>query len=66
MNEARLSGGADRARALALFAAVVEHGSFSGAGRLLDLSPSAVSRAIDRIEARLGYGCSCDRPVRLR
>ncbi|MEE4450751.1 LysR family transcriptional regulator [Novosphingobium resinovorum] len=54
MNEARLPGGADRARALALFVAVVEQGSFSGAGRELDLSPSAVSRAIDRIEARLG------------
>jgi DNA-binding transcriptional LysR family regulator len=39
---------------LALFAAVVEQGSFSAAGRVLDLSPSAVSRAIDRIEARLG------------
>jgi DNA-binding transcriptional LysR family regulator len=37
-----------------LFAAVVEHGSFSGAGRALDMSPSAVSRAVDRIEARLG------------
>lgn len=45
---------ADRARALALFAAVAEHGSFSAAGRMLDLSPSAVSRGIDRIEARLG------------
>jgi len=51
---AKLTGGADRARGLALFAAVVEQGSFSAAGRLLDLSPSAVSRAIDRIEARLG------------
>lgn len=53
-NGPNLSGGADRARALALFAAVVEHGSFSGAGRQLDLSPSAVSRAVDRIEERLG------------
>lgn len=44
----------DRARALSLFAAVVEHGSFSGAGRVLELSPSAVSRAVDRIEERLG------------
>jgi DNA-binding transcriptional LysR family regulator len=39
---------------LALFAAVVEHGSFSAAGRVLDMSASAVSRAIDRTEARLG------------
>jgi len=52
--DAKLAGGADRARALSLFVAVVESGSFSAAGRLLDLSPSAVSRAIDRIEARLG------------
>jgi DNA-binding transcriptional LysR family regulator len=52
--DAKLSGGTDRARALALFAAVVEQGSFSAAGRVLDMSPSAVSRAIDRIEARLG------------
>lgn len=51
---AKVDGGADRARSLALFAAVVEHGSFSGAGRALDLSTSAVSRAIDRIEERLG------------
>jgi len=52
--DAKLAGGADRARALSLFVAVVEGGSFSAAGRVLDLSPSAVSRAIDRIEARLG------------
>lgn len=51
---AKITGGTDRARALALFAAVVEQGSFSGAGRALDMSPSAVSRAVDRIEARLG------------
>lgn len=52
--DAKLAGGADRARALGLFAIVAEQGSFSAAGRLLDLSPSAVGRAIDRIEARLG------------
>lgn len=52
---AKLTGdGVDRARALSLFVAVVEGGSFSAAGRVLDLSPSAVARAIDRIEARLG------------
>ncbi|WP_176594812.1 LysR substrate-binding domain-containing protein [Sphingobium sp. EM0848] len=44
----------DRARSLALFATVLDMGSFSAAGRALGLSPSAVSRAIDRIEARLG------------
>ena len=52
--DAKIAGGTDRARALALFAAVIERGSFSGAGRALDMSPSAVSRAVDRIEARLG------------
>ncbi len=52
--EAKLKGGADRARALSLFTTIVEQGSFSAAGRVLDMSPSAVSRAVDRIEARLG------------
>ena len=46
--------GADRAREMALFAMVAQQGSFSSAGRSLDLSPSAVARAMDRIEARLG------------
>lgn len=46
--------GIDRARALSLFAVVADQGSFSAAGRILGLSPSAVSRAIDRIEERLG------------
>ena len=45
---------ADRARALETFATVVAEGSFSAAGRLLGLTPSAVSRAVDRIEDRLG------------
>jgi DNA-binding transcriptional LysR family regulator len=52
--DAKLKNGTDRAHALALFAAVVEGGSFSAAGRALEMSPSAVSRAVDRIEARLG------------
>lgn len=52
--DAKLGVGADRAREMALFVAVVEAASFSGAGRALDLSPSAVARAVDRIEARLG------------
>lgn len=46
--------GADRARALEVFAAVAAEGSFSAAGRQLGLTPSAVSRTVDRIEARLG------------
>jgi hypothetical protein len=52
--DAKMATGADRARSLELFAAVARTGSFSAAGREMDLTPSAVSRAIDRIEARLG------------
>lgn len=48
------SAGADRARDMEVFAAVAAAGSFSAAGRALGLTPSAVSRTIDRIEARLG------------
>lgn len=51
---AKVHANADRARALEVFTAVVAKGSFSAAGRALDLSPSAVSRSIDKIEARLG------------
>lgn len=47
-------GSTDRARELELFAAIVRRGSFSAAGRALGLTPSAVSRTIDRLEARLG------------
>lgn len=46
--------GADRAREMVIFVAVAKCGSFSAAGRILGLTPSAVSRTIDRIEARLG------------
>jgi len=46
--------GTDRARELEVFAAVAQGGSLSAAGRALGLTPSAVSRRIDRIEARLG------------
>jgi DNA-binding transcriptional LysR family regulator len=46
--------GLDRAREMEVFAAVAQSGSFSAAGRMLNLTPSAVSRTIDRIEARLG------------
>lgn len=48
------AGGADRAREMAIFSAVAATGSFSAAGRALGLTPSAVSRTLDRIEARLG------------
>lgn len=37
-----------------MFAIVVAEGSFSAAGRLLGLTPSAISRTIDRLEDRLG------------
>lgn len=49
-----MESSADRARSLEVFAAVAAHGSFSAAGRVLGLTPSAVSRTVDRIEARLG------------
>ncbi|MFA6114720.1 MAG: LysR family transcriptional regulator [Sphingomonas sp.] len=52
--DAQMVAATDRARALEVFAAVAAAGSFSGAGRALDLTPSAVGRTIDRIEARLG------------
>ncbi|MGJ4890552.1 LysR family transcriptional regulator [Bradyrhizobium sp. HKCCYLRH3099] len=45
---------ADRARDLEVFCAVADSGSFSAAGRALSLTPSAVSRTLDRIEIRLG------------
>jgi DNA-binding transcriptional LysR family regulator len=44
----------DRARDLTVFATVAATGSFSAAGRQLSLTPSGISRAIDRLEARLG------------
>ncbi|VXB30373.1 LysR family transcriptional regulator [Brevundimonas sp. G8] len=46
--------GADRAREMEVFVAVIQSGNFSAAGRALGLTPSAISRTIDRIEARLG------------
>ncbi len=52
--DAKVGMGTDRARALEIFAAVMREGSFSAAGRTLGLTPSAVARSIDRIEARLG------------
>jgi len=51
---AKIELSADRARALEIFSAVACEGSFSAAGRQLCLSASAVSRAVDRIEERLG------------
>lgn len=47
-------GGTDRARSLEIFASVMREGSFSAAGRVLGLTPSAIARIVDRIEERLG------------
>lgn len=51
---AKINETSDRARAMEVFTVAVAEGSFSAAGRCLGLTPSAVSRTIDRIEARLG------------
>ena len=39
---------------IAVFTTVVAQGSFSGAGRKLDLSKSAISKRVDRLERSLG------------
>lgn len=39
---------------IAVFATVVDQGSFSGAGRRLGLSKSAISKRVDRLETALG------------
>ncbi|GAB2792496.1 LysR substrate-binding domain-containing protein [Halomonas shantousis] len=52
--DAKMLSPSDRTRALEVFVAVASAGSFSAAGRRLGLTPSAVSRTVDRIEARLG------------
>lgn len=44
----------DRLRALEVFVAIVEAGSFARAGRRLAMSPPAVTRAVSALEARLG------------
>ncbi|MCK3776521.1 LysR family transcriptional regulator [Ensifer sesbaniae] len=44
----------DRQEAMAVFLAVVEEGDFSAAARRLHMTPSAVSKIIGRLEARLG------------
>jgi len=40
--------------ALAVFLQAADHGSFAGASRSLGISPSAVGKAISRLEARVG------------
>lgn len=44
----------NRSGEMLVFARVVESGSFSAAGKLLDLTPSAVSKLVGRVEERLG------------
>ena len=44
----------DKLRAMALFVAAAERGSFSAAGRLYGLSPASVSRHVNDLEAELG------------
>ncbi len=44
----------ERSGEMEIFARVVQEGGFSAAGRSLDLTPSAVSKAIARLEERLG------------
>jgi DNA-binding transcriptional LysR family regulator len=44
----------DKATEMMIFCRSVEQGSFSAAARLLDLTPSAVSKQITRLEDRLG------------
>ncbi|MEM6387082.1 MAG: LysR family transcriptional regulator [Pseudomonadota bacterium] len=44
----------DEIRQIAIFAKAVEHGSFRGAARALDISPSVVSHHIAKLEERLG------------
>src|SRR5215468_11206002 len=44
----------ERSGEMEVFARVVEKGGFSAAARSLDLTPSAVSKVIGRLENRLG------------
>jgi DNA-binding transcriptional LysR family regulator len=48
------SGRTDRTGELEIFTVVARFGSFSAAARELELTPSAVSRTVARIETRLG------------
>ncbi len=49
-----MNNGVDRLTALNIFRQIAELGSFAEAGRQLGLSPSAVSKNIGELEARLG------------
>ncbi|TPW26425.1 LysR family transcriptional regulator [Martelella alba] len=49
-----MASSSDRMREMEVFLSVLEEGSFSGASRRLGMSPSGVSRTVDRAESRLG------------
>jgi DNA-binding transcriptional LysR family regulator len=49
-----MNASGDRTGDLEVFTVVADAGSFSAAGRRLDLAPSSVGRIVDRIEGRLG------------
>ena len=55
----------DEYRALAVFVAVYDAGSFSGAGRRLKLSTSVVSHHISKLEASVGASLFSLHPVAL-
>ncbi|MFM9915694.1 MAG: LysR family transcriptional regulator, partial [Rhizobacter sp.] len=44
----------DRLNLISIFVTVVDTGGFAGAARKLNISPPAVTRAINELEAHLG------------
>src|SRR4051812_9247095 len=54
LRDRRSSDFADAAHGLQLLVAIADGGSFTAAGARLGLTPSAVSKAVTRVEARLG------------
>src|SRR6516162_4956009 len=54
LRHGRSSNVADATHGLQLLVAIADSGSFTAAGARLGLTPSAVSKAVTRIEARLG------------
>src|SRR5882724_7523514 len=44
----------DRYQEIVAFVQIARSGSFSAAGRILDLSPSAISKLVTRLEKRFG------------
>ena len=48
----------DNLRGMAVFASVVEHGSFSGSARELGITTSAVSQQIRSLETSWVYYCT--------